>query len=374
MVIFRSYKIVFGIIFFAALLRAEAQNGPAKGDESWVANTQTASENTSPTRTTEKYTKVGNRTIHKTSTEALGPGGEYQPYSDTETEIVQEDANTSRSIVRSYSFGPGGERHLVQVMEQKKQQLPSGDVRVVRTMSNLDESGNLRPVQREFVDTKRTGTNSEETQSTVYTTDGSGTLVPTGKVREEKRQSADGGIETVRTTTAPDLNGKWQVTERVQGIERTDGQNRTTEQVVLRPDYESKLSEVSRTTSTESEKDGQKSETTQSYSVNLPGVSPDGSMHLVARTTTLRRKKPAGTATEQQIEQRDPLDGNLKAMVTISNNAVAGARGSSGTSTTSVRGLDGAFSIVSSETKQSNQIPMQVQMSPADQKGGSPEK
>lgn len=374
MVSLRSYKTMIGVVWLAALIRLDAQNASAKPDESWTATTQSASENTSPTRTTESYTKVGNRTIHKTTTQVLGPGGDYQPYSETETEIVQENANSSRSIVRSYSAGLGGARRLVQVTEEKKQQLPSGDVRVVRTMSSPDEYENLKVVQREVADTKKSGLNSEETQSTVYATDSTGALVPTTKIRQDKKPGTNGAIETTRTTTVPDLSGKWQVSERVEATERTDGQNRTRELITLRPDSEGKMSEVSRTTSKESEANGQKSETTQSYAADLPGVVRDGSLHLVEQTKTLQKQKPGGTSTEQQIERRDPVEGGLKVMMTTSSSVVTGRSGTEGTTTTSVRGLDGGFSIVSSEKKQSNQIPIEVQMSPADQKSSSPQK
>jgi len=368
-----SLRMVAGICLLAALVRANAQDASRKSDE-WTANAQTTSENASPTRTTESYKKVGNRTIHKTTTQVLGPGGNYQPYSETETETVQDDANSSRSIVRSYSPGPSGEMRLVQVTEEKKQQLASGDVSVVRTLSNPDEYGKFKVVQREVAQTKKSGPGSEETQSTVYTADGSGTLSATARIRREKKAAADGSVRTMQTTTAPDLSGTWQVTERVQGTEKTDGQDRTTETVTLRPDYEGKFAEVSRTSSKESQSGAQVSGTTQTFSPNVPGVSPDGRLHLVERTTTVQKKKSGETTAEQQVERRDPVDGNLKVMMTTSNRVASKSSGAQATTNISARGLDGDLSIVSSETKQTTEIPIQVQMSPADQESANPPK
>jgi hypothetical protein len=367
-------RIVLGILLLVPFVRANGQNASGKGDEPWTGSAQTASDNTSPTRTTETYKKVGNRTIHKTTTEVLAPGGGYQPYSETETETVEDDARSSRSIVRRYTPGADGKMRLVQVTEEKKQQLPSGGMSAVRTMSNPDEYGKLKIVQREVAETKKSGSGAEETQSTLYTADGSGTLSAATKTREEKKTAADGSIQTMRTTTAPDLSGTWQVTERVQGTEKTAGQSRTIETVTLRPDYEGKLSEVSRATSEQSQTDGQVNGATQTYSPNLPGVSPDGNLHLVEGTATSQTKKPSGTIAEKQIEQLDPVDGNLKVMMTTSSGVASGSSGTQATTTTSVRGLDGAFSIVSSETGQTTQIPLQVQMSPADQKSANPPK
>jgi len=154
------------------------------------------------------------------------------------------------------------------------------------------------------------------------------------------------------------------VAERTQQTEKTDGQNRTTETVTLRPDYEGKLSVFSRTVT---QADGRNKQTVETYSPYVAGSAPDGNLHLLSRTTTQQKKLPSGTATEQQIESQDPADRNVKAMATSSSNMVASSSGKTGTTTTSVRGLDSGFSIVSEETKQSTQIPIQVQMSPADQ-------
>jgi len=370
----RLLRILLGILLLVPSFRANSQTTPGTGGESWTSSSQIASENTSPTRTTETYTKVGNRTVHKTRTEVLGPGGGYQPYSETETETVQDDAKSSRTIVRSYGPGSDGEMRLIQVTEEKQQQLPNGDVSMVRTMSNPDEYENLKVVQREVGHTKKSGPGLEETQSTIYRADESGTLSAMANVREEKKAAADGSVKTTRTTTAPDLSGTWQVTERVQGTEKIDGPNRTTESVTSQPDFQGQLSEVSRTTTRESQTNSQVHGTTQRYSANVPGESPDGQLHLMEQTTTSQTKKPNGASAEQRVEYRDPADGNLKTMMTTSSTSTSGDSGTQTRTTTSVRGLDGAFSIVSSETRQTTQIPIQVQMSPADQEAANPQK
>jgi hypothetical protein len=374
MVTLRLLPIIFGVLLLTSSVRVRAQNSPEKGNGSWTTTTQTAVEDTNPTRTTETYTSVGNRTIHKMRTEVLGPGGSYEAYSERETETIQEDVKSSHTIVRSYSPGFGGEMQLIELTEEKRQQLPGGTESMVRTISNPDEYGSLKVVQREIGETNKLGSGSEETQSTLYTEDVSGTLLATTKIREEKKTAPDGSVQTRRTTSAPDLGGTWQVTELVQGMEKNDGHNRTTESSTQRPDFEGKLSEVSHTISKQSQADGQVSNTTQTYSPNVPGVSPDGRLHLVERTTTPYSKKVGGTALEQQVEYRDPGDGNLKVMMTTSSSVVPGSSGKTGITTTSGRGLDGAFSIVSSETSQTTQIPMQVQISHGDQDSANPQK
>jgi hypothetical protein len=343
-----------------------AQTTPANTDRSWTASAQNVPENANPTRTTESHTKIGNRVIDKKTVEVLGPAGHYQPYSQTETETIQEN-NTTRSIVRSYSPGPDGAEQLIQVTDETKQRLSDGQSRVVRMISTPDEAGKLQVVQRELANTKTTGPNSEQTRSTLYRADGNGTLVPTAQVNEEKKPGANGSVAVTKTTRAQDLSGTWQVAERTQQTETIDGQNRTTETVTLRPDYEGKLSVVSRAVTHDSQVGAENKQTVEVYSPDVAGSARDGNLHLLSRTTTQQKKSPGGTTTEQQIESLDPTDRNVKVMSTTSSNIVGSSSGKTGTTTTSVRGLDGGFSVVSEETKQSTQIPIQVQMSPADQ-------
>ena len=357
---------ILGFLVLASLFHANSQNPFDKRDESWTASSQTASETTSPTRTTETYTKVGNRTVHKTTTEVLAPGGGYQPYWETEIETVQDDANSSLRMVRSYSPGPDGQMVLVQVTEEKKQQLPSGDVSMVRTTSNPDEYDNLNVVQQEIAHTKNAGPGLQETQSTIYRADERGNLVATTNVREEKKAVADGSIQAVRTTTALDLGGTWEVTERVQRTEKTADRTRTSESVISRPDFEGKLSEDSRTHTRESQTGDQIQQTIHRYSQIVPGISPDGHFYLVEQTTASQAKQPDRAISAQQAEHFDPVDGKLKVMMTTSRMSRSRKSGAESTTVTSVRGLDGDFSIVSSDTRRTTQIPIQVQMSPAD--------
>ena len=70
----------------SATIDVAAQSPPTRDDQSWTATSEASSANSNPSRTTESYTKSGNRTVHKKTVEVLGPDGEYQPYIETETE------------------------------------------------------------------------------------------------------------------------------------------------------------------------------------------------------------------------------------------------------------------------------------------------
>src|ERR1700747_1056115 len=98
----------------------QAQNSPQSGaDESWTTTKDTAPQSANHSRTTESHTKSGNRTVDKQRMEFLGPNGGYQPAAETETETVQVDATTTRTVVRTYQFDGNGERTLAQISEQE---------------------------------------------------------------------------------------------------------------------------------------------------------------------------------------------------------------------------------------------------------------
>jgi len=88
---------------------------------------------------------------------------------------------------------------------------------------------------------------------------------------------------------------------------RQGNKNRTTEVSVFRHDIEGKLLEVSRTVTKESEStSGEKRKIVETYSVDMPGWTRDGSLHLIERATTVQRTSPTGQqTTEQTIEQPD---------------------------------------------------------------------
>ena len=88
---------------------------------------------------------------------------------------------------------------------------------------------------------------------------------------------------------------EWQSSETRQATTRQGGKERTTEERVSRPDGEGKLAEVSHTVSKDSENaPGEKRNTVETYSVDVPGSARDGGLHLVERETTAQRTSSTG--------------------------------------------------------------------------------
>jgi len=349
------------VIFCAgSVISAQAQDAQPNTNESWTVTTHTSRDNTNPSRTTESHAKSGNRSVDKQSIEVLGPDGEYQHYSDTEKETTHVNATTTRTVVRTYSWDANGQRNLVQVTEEEARSSASGDAQVVRTTSNSDVNGNLQVVQRAVADTRKTSPDAQETKTTVYLADGNGGLTPSLQTQELQKRSDDHSIEVKKTTLLPDGNGKWAVGEVKENIIKEDGENRISEVRVSRPDLEGRLSEVSRTVGKETETAaGEKSNTVETYSVDVPGVAGDGRLHLNQRVTTVEKKDSASKTTEQQVEQ--PTPGNPSDGLQVSGKTKYTVRYAASateqTKTIQARNANGTFNVVSVQTEKSDLVP-----------------
>jgi hypothetical protein len=347
----------------------EAQ--PNDANKSWTATAQTSGDNANPSRTMESHTKSGNRSVDKTRAEVLGLDGRYQPDSDTETETIQVDATTTRTVVRTYRWDANGQqRYLIHVREEEARSSTNGDTHVVSTTSNPDVNGNLRVVQREVADTRKSSPDAQETKTTVYVTDGSDGFAPSLQTQEVRTSSANHSIEVRKTTLLPDGNGKWEVGEVKENTIKDDGKNRTSEERVSRPNSEGGLSEVSRSMGTETETAaGEKNSAVETYSKDISGLATDGSLHLGWRVTSIQRKDSDGKTTEQQVEQPNPDNANAGLQVNAKTKYTVryAFSGTQQTKTVQIRDVNGNFNVVSAETEKSNQVPTdQVQKAPSD--------
>ena len=347
----------------------EAQ--PNDTNESWTATAQTSGDNANPSRTMESHTKSGNRSVDKTRAEVLGLDGRYQPDSDTETETIQVDATTTRTVVRTYRWDANGQqRYLIHVREEEARSSTNGDTHVVSSTSNPDVNGNLRVVQREVADTRKTSPDAQETKTTVYVTDGSDGFAPSLQTQEVRTSSADQSIEVRKTTLLPDGNGKWEVGEVKEDTIKEDGENRISEERVSRPNSEGGLSEVSRSVGKDTETAaGEKNSTVETYSKDISGLATDGSLHLSWRVTTVQKKDSDGRTTEQQVEQPNPDNANAGLQVNAKTKYTVryAFSGTQQTKTVQTRDINDNFNVVSTETEKSNRVPSdQVQKAPSD--------
>jgi hypothetical protein len=307
--------------------------------------------------------------VDKQIVEALGPNGRYQSSSETEKETIHVDATTTRTVVRSYSWDVNGQRDLQQVKEEEARSSASGDVHVIRTMSESDGNGNLQVIQREVADTRKISPDVQETKTTTYLPNGNGGLTPSLQTQELQKRIADHRVEVKKTLLQPNSSGNWEVAEAKETTLKEENKNRTSEERISRPDSEGGLSEVSRTVGKETENSaGEKNTTVETYFTNAPGVAADGSLRLNWQVTTVEKTNAGGRTTEQQGKQPNPNDTNGGLQVTTKTKYTVryAASSTEETKTVQERDINGAFNVVSAEARKSNQAPAaQEQLAPS---------
>ena len=350
---------------------AQAQESQQNSsDESWTATTATSVDNAIPSRTTESHAKYGNRSVDKQRVEVLGLEGRYRPDSDTEKETVRVNDTTTRTVVRTYRWDGNGQRKLVQVTEEEARSTASGNSQAVRTTSSSDVNGNFQVVKREVTDTRKTSPDAQETKTKVYLGDGNGGFTMSVQAQELQKRSDDHRLEVKKTMLLPDGNGNWKVGEVKETTIKEDDKNRTTEERISRPDSEGRLAEFSRTVDKETKStSGERINTVDTYSRNVPGLADDGSLHRNQRVTTLQRKDADGETSEQQVEQPSPGNPSDGPKVSAKTKYIVryGSFGTQSTKTIQVRGGNGNFNVVSVETRKSDQVPpAQVPTAPSD--------
>jgi hypothetical protein len=359
-------NLMISVVFcFGSAVSTQAQDAQrSSSDKSWSATTETSVSNANPSRTTESHAKSGNRSVDKQRVEVLGPNGRYQPDSETEKETVRVDATTTRTVVRTYRWDGNGQRKLAQVTEEEVRSSASGDAQTVRTTLSSDVNGSLRVVQRETAETRKTSPDVQETKTTSYLADGNGGFTTFRQTQELQKRSADHRLEEKKTTLLPDGNGNWKVDEVKEKTIQEDGKNRTTEERVSRPDLEGRLSESSRTVGEETETTaGEKSNTIDTYSTNVPGLAGDGRLHLNQRVTTVQKKNSDGETTEQQVEQPNPGNPNDGRQVRAKTKYIVryGASGTQQIETIHEIDGNGNLNVVYVDTRKSDQAPPAAQ-------------
>lgn len=348
----RCVIVVVGMVLaLAGTSISVGQSQPAKGDQSWTATSETSTANSNPSRTTESYTKSGNRTVDKKTTEVLGPDGEYQPYMETETETIEESPTERRSITRTYNPNADGDEQLAQVTESETQSAADGTARTVETTSAPDLGGKLQVVGREITSTTK-GADSQNSQTTVYLPDINGGLGPTMQVKEQQQHGADGAVSTRKTTLLPDSNGNWQVYESQEQTVRGGAQNRTSEDRISRRDFEGNVSPVSQVITHEADREGRATTTSETYSIDVPGWARFGSFQLLERATSVRTAQPGKMVTEQRSEQADPEMG-FGTTTEKTDTVVTGNSGTTQTIVVTATYPDGYPSVVTVETRNS---------------------
>jgi hypothetical protein len=331
-----------------------------EADKSWTVVTDLKHDNVVPARIIESHSHDRNRIIDKQSFQIARYAGQFEFYQGTETEILQVDANTVRITTRSFAQDGNGRKTLVDVTEESKHTLPNGDSKSERITSRSDLNGLPQVTRREIIETKSIGNDTEETNTTVLLSSINGGFAPAVRTQEIRKRSANGTIQS-QTTLLHDGAGNWQVREIRQNTSTQAADELSSEEHIFRCGAEGKLIEVSRLLRTESNSSAGENQTREeSYSVDLPGATPDGALHLVERTTRTQRNGSAGEqTTEERVEQTDPGDPNsgLRLSVLINDTMRPGPTGLQTTRTIRARDANGRFAVVEVDMTRSDKVP-----------------
>jgi len=336
------------------------------GDESWKKTTtqQDAIGTVNSSRTTESWSKKGSRTTDKKSTETIGPDGRFVPYTDTETQTVEVNANTVRTVQRSYARDVNGNRTLVQVTEEEKKTTAGGAQQISRTTSNPDLNGRLQVVQKEVQQIKRLSPTVQESTTTVSMPDVNGALSPSMRVQQRETKTGEHSTAFRKSTLLPDGNGNWQTAEVRAGTTNDSNQGATTEERVLQPGSDGQLAIVQKTVTHDSKGAAGNKSTVETYSNSVPGMASDNGLHLVEKSTTVRRSEASGQQkTEQKVER--PSAGNPSDGLRVTDQVIDIVRPNGNSKqekvTTLSRDANGNMNVVSVDTaKQDSSKPVQV--------------
>jgi hypothetical protein len=307
-------------LLLAAILAPKPTSAQAaSGDQSWNAKSQQESPDghINPMRTTQSHTEADGRVVDKTTVETLGPDGRYVPYSETEKESVRVNDTTTRNVERTFGQDADGNRTLIQETQEESSRLSNGEEKVTRTDSRPDADGRLQVVRRELEDSKLVSDGARVTNTSVLTLDVNAGLSPSVQTEQRETKGSDGTVRLTKSTLLPDGNGGWQLAEVRESITKQDGSSTSTEQSVMRPDSNGHLLLVERTVEKQTQAPGEKRDTTETYSTNVPGQAGDGSLQLVQRATTVKQTNSNGAqSTTRQVEQPNPGDSNSGLQVT----------------------------------------------------------
>jgi hypothetical protein len=357
---------------FAQTSDARTAEEPSK---SWTTTTDLKSDYLAPermpVRVIESHSENDNRTLDKRSVEIRKTDGHFEPYQDIERETVQVDGSTVRTTTRTFARDVNRAKALVQITEEEQRTLPRGESKTVRITSNPDVNGKLQVSERDTAQSKRLAEHVEETQTTVELLSINGGLAPAVKTREIRKRNDNDTVQSEKSTLLLDGGGRWQVNEIRQTTTSREGDSSITEARISRLDAEGKLSEISRVVTKEPETSaGEKRNTVETYSLDVPGSARDGNLHLVERSTTSQRMNSTGQqTTEQQVEQPNLGDpGSGLQVITLTTDTVRPSpSGAQATRTIQARDANGSFGVVSVGTTKSDNIhAIQVQIAPSE--------
>jgi hypothetical protein len=330
-------------LFGAMVLVLTCVSAEGQQSSTTVTETRNLSGYATSQQVSETRSEANGVILETRVTKVPSVNGGYRLFSGTERETVKVDANTVRVVERSFFPDGNGERRFFGVTESVTTTLPGGRERTVRTTSNADPDGHLRPMQRQVQESAAVDATTTQTTTSVFAPGVNG-FVLAREIQKLEQRKSDGVVAVQTTEKRPNSSGSMITTQVTNTVEKKapDG-TVTAEKRVLRGDPgkvagESSLSTTDMTVTKQWKDASGEHSSKQTYSTYSPGtgISTGGELHVEEIVTTTRRTTPDGhTETVQQAENADPLQpGTMKPAAVVIETSRFNGRGQTETKTT----------------------------------------
>ena len=317
----------------------------AQLQETTIADTRDVTGAVSPRRVIVTRTEQDGRTIETRTVEGPSINGGYAPLIETEQQTIRLNPNAVTVVTRQYSRDANGNRQLLGVAEEQRSTAADGRETVVRTSSTADVNGRLQVDQREVRETVPAGDGARQTTSTIsrQTANGFQPVLRSQQIEQRK------GDVTEQQTIAlvPDGNGNFVPLSRTESTTTKTASGQTKDERIYRENgLANHLTLVQRDVTAESRDAQGGQRVAQTYSVFVPGASPNpGSLVLVQQVSSSRQKAQA----KQQIEMinwGNPSSGLQLANSAIQASQPAGSRETKGQAVVRCPDGSGALRVV----------------------------
>lgn len=249
-----------------------------------------------------------------------GINGGSKTLVDQDTQTVQVDANTTRTIKRTYGQGPDGQRQLVAVEQTDITTLGDGKSKEISTLTQRNLDGNFDLIRRTVGETVPAGPDSTRTNLTVFTPGMAGAMTPAQKIEKVQRT---GKTETSATTTelVPDGNGGWMTSRKTATVvQQQEGGQQTEDKKIFAPDANGNLTLAQRQVTKDwKADDGQEHQEVSTYGPAPAGTLTQTGTNLVltSRVTQVKATQADGVVKiTEQSEQRSTTSTSGQMQVT----------------------------------------------------------
>lgn len=269
----------------------------------WLPGAQESSEEPPPFRWLEPN-RPAETVFHPThQVDIVDLSDDFSPRTEVEEEVVQKGPYSRQVIRRVYDRDESGARRLVQREEEVLTSQPDGRQDAEMTISRRDPNGRFNIVEKRVQQTRVTGSDAFQTETTIYSPGAGGGLQPFEFIRQSERKSGD-RVEAEKTLYRYGGNRNWEPMERRKTVARSaaDGEWSSQEDVFQRK-HQTDLTLSERSNSREWKDDQGRLHRTTEFHLS----DPMGRLSLDRRVRTVVEEVGEGaTRAVQEIEQTNP--------------------------------------------------------------------